>query len=101
MLGLSLTLSGTVGAKNLWQVKISFFLSFGCILICPNFIYLFVLENYCEEKFYVRSSPLSQSIFICEKFFNGYTSVVQPRERGVRVGNVPARLALGWSQVGP
>ena len=68
MLGLSLTLSGTVGVKNLWQVKISFFLSFECILICPNFIYLFVLENYCEEKFYVRSSPLSQSIFICEKF---------------------------------
>ena len=68
MLGLSLTLSGTVGVKNLWQVKISFFLSFGCILICLNFIYLLVLENYCEEKFYVRSTPLSQSIFICEKF---------------------------------
>ena len=69
MLGLSLTLSGTVGAKNLWQVKIILsFLSFGCIFICPNFIYLFVLENYCEEKFYVRSTPLSQSIFICEKF---------------------------------
>ena len=68
MLGLSLTLSGTVGVKNLWQGKISFFSSFGCLLICPNFIYLLVLENYCEEKFYVRSTRLSQSIFICEKF---------------------------------
>ena len=97
MLGLSLTLSGTVAVKNLWQVKNSFLLSFGCIL----FIYLFVLENYCEEKFYVRSSPLSQSIFICEKFLTVIHQLCSRGRGGVRVGNVPARLALGWSQVGP